>query len=279
MIIALFPNPKKPQSYELAIGIRSFLESKGVIVVAEDNECTEISARPISSIDLKEIDFLISMGGDGTILSLCRKYGDLKAGIVGINLGHLGFMADIPVVDIYPSLTDLLEGKYTIEKRLMLEGTSPNGESLLAGNDFVIHRAQNHSLIELSVLINGSYLNTFLADGLIISTPTGSTAYSLAAGGPILSPTLDAYVITPICAHTISNRPIVLSSDNDIEVLYASEYQPVKVWADGIEHFTLSTGEKTKIKKTHKVFRLVNLNRNDYFSTLRTKLAWSGKLH
>jgi len=279
MIIALFPNQKKPESYKLAVEIQSFLQKKGVEVVAEDSECENINAKPLSSINPKIIDFLISMGGDGTILGLSRKYGHLDAGILGINLGHLGFMADIPISDIYDSLSDLLEGKYTIQDRLMLEGQSPEGSSLLAGNDFVIHRAQNHSLIELSIHVNGSYLNTFLADGLIVSTPTGSTAYSLAAGGPILSPKLSAYVITPICAHTISNRPIVLSSENDIEVKYLSDYEPVKVWADGIEYFSLSTGQVAKIKKTSQVFKLVNLERHDYFSTLRTKLAWSGKLH
>lgn len=279
MIIALFPNPAKKQSYDLAIGIQCFLQSKGIVVVAEDEECEKIHTAPLSSVDPKEIKFLISMGGDGTILNLSRKYSHLNAAIIGINLGHLGFMADIPVSDIYPSLSDLLEGKYSIEERLMLEGTSPTGQSLYAGNDFVIHRSQNHSLIEVSVHVDGTYLNTFLADGLVLATPTGSTAYSLAAGGPILSPLTEAFVLTPICAHTISHRPIVLTANSKIEIQYLSEYEPVKVWSDGIEHFSLATGEITKIKKSDQVFRLVTLDRHDYFSTLRTKLAWSGKLH
>jgi NAD+ kinase len=279
MIIALFPNSSKPQSYDLAKGIQNFLEDKKVTVVTEDSECEKIHAKPLSSVDLDEIDFMISMGGDGTILSLSRKYGKLKAGILGINLGHLGFMADIPITDIYPSLTDLLNKKYQIHERLMLESLSPDNKILYAGNDFVIHRAQNHSLIELSVHINGVYLNSFLADGIIIATPTGSTAYSLAAGGPILSPNLAAFVITPICAHTISNRPIVLTPENTVQIQYLSKYDPVKVWADGIEYFTLSSGKIAVIKKSAQVFRLVSLDRHDYFATLRSKLSWSGKLH
>lgn len=279
MIIALFPNATKKQSFDLAIGIQSFLASKGIKVVGEDAECEKIHAAPLSSVDPKEIDFLISMGGDGTILSLSRKYSHLDAAIIGINLGHLGFMADIPIPDIYPSLSDLIDGKFTIQERLMLEAISPSGQSLYAGNDIVIHRSQNHSLIEISIHVDGTYLNTFLADGLVLATPTGSTAYSLAAGGPILSPNTDAFVITPICAHTISNRPIVLTANSEIEIQYLSEYDPVNVWADGIDNFPIATGEVTKIKKSDQVFKLVNLDRHDYFSTLRTKLAWSGKLH
>lgn len=279
MIIALFPNPTKKNSYDLAVGIRTFLQKNGITVIAEDIESEKIGATPLSSIDPNTIDFLISMGGDGTILSLSRKYAHLKAPIVGINLGHLGFMADIPVPDIYPSLSDLIEGKFTIQERLMLEGSSPNNEILSAGNDFVIHRSQNHSLVEIAVIVNGEYLNTFLADGLVVATPTGSTAYSLAAGGPIISPSTKAFVITPICAHTISHRPIVLGAECEIELQYLSEYDPVKVWADGIENFSLETGEITKIKKSDQVFKLVNLDRHNYFSTLRTKLSWSGKLH
>jgi NAD+ kinase len=145
-------------------------------------------------------------------------------------------------------------------------------------NDIVVHRAQNPSLIELAIHVDGLYLNTFEADGLIISTPNGSTAYSLAAGGPILSPDLPALVLTPICAHTISNRPIVLTADQEIQIQYLSDYEPVEVRADGLEHFYLRTGEVFKIVRSPKNFRMVSLFRRDYFSTLRTKLGWSGKL-
>jgi NAD+ kinase len=273
MIIALFPNEKKTQSFELAIHIREFLEAKGVTVVAEDEKAASIGAKPLSSVDPSQIKFLISMGGDGTILRLCHRYSHLDAPIVGINLGHLGFMADIPITDIYPSLTDLLNGAYTIDQRLTLQAGD-----LRAVNDIVIHRAHNYSLIELAIYIDGVYVNTFTADGIIIATPNGSTAYSLAAGGPILSPTLDALVITPICPHTISNRPIVLTGDHTIEIQYISEYGPIEVRADGLDAMPLQIGEKLTVKKSDKVFKRVNLNRHEYFSTLRTKLGWSGKL-
>ena len=277
MIIALFPNEKKAHSFEIGIGIREFLEKQGITVVAEDEKAKRIGAAPLSSVDPKKIDFLIAMGGDGTLLRITHNFKYLDAPILGINLGHLGFMADVPVTDIYPSLTDLLNGKYTIEKRLTLTACSRDQE-LFAVNDIVLHRASNYSLIELSIQVDGVYINTFVADGIIIATPNGSTAYSLAAGGPILSPTLEALVITPICPHTISNRPIVLTADKTIEIEYLSPYDPIDVRADGLNALSLPSKESITVKQSEKTFKLVNLHRHEYFSTLRSKLGWSGKL-
>jgi NAD+ kinase len=213
------------------------------------------------------------MGGDGTILRLCHRYGHLNATIVGINLGYLGFMADIPVSDIYPSLADLLNGAYTVDHRLILEAGS-----MSAVNDIVIHRGKNYSLIELAIYVDSVYVNTFVADGIIIATPNGSTAYSLAAGGPILSPNLNAVVITPICPHTISNRPIVLTADQTIEIEYISPYDPIEVRADGLESISLKSKEKITVKRSSRTFNRAKLHRHEYFSTLRSKLSWSGKL-
>lgn len=278
MTFAIFPHHQKKESKHLALGIQEYLVARGATVVAEDDVASWLGAHPLSSIDPQSIDFLISMGGDGTILELVHRYADLPAAIIGINLGHLGFMADIPVTEIYPSLQDLLSDAYTIDERLTLQGWLPSGEEDFAVNDFVIHRGKVGSLIELSIHVGGSYLNTFVADGVIISTPNGSTAYSLAAGGPIIAPNLDAVVITPISPHTISNRPIVLPADEMIQIQYLSHYDPVEVTCDGLNHFFLHTGDVLKIGRSEKRFRLVNLLRHNYFSTLRTKLAWSGKL-
>ena len=278
MIIALFPNPTHKDSKKLCEQMIPFFQKNGIIVVAEDNAALEFNLPKISSTNPQEIQFLISMGGDGTILSLAHQYRHLDAAILGINLGHLGFMADVPISDLLPSLEDFLAGAYTIENRIIIEGISPKGVSSYAINDYVLHRAQNPSLIKLSIYLDNLYLNTFEADGIIIATPNGSTAYSLAAGGPILSPGLDGIVITPICPHTISNRPIVLTSSHEIKVHYLSDYQPIEVISDGIDKFHLSSHESFTFKKSTKTFRLVNLNRRDYFTTLRSKLGWSGKL-
>lgn len=278
MHIALFPNTAKKNSKDIAINIREYLNAQGVSVVTQDEEAEVIGAIPLSSVDPAMIDFIISLGGDGTILRQMHRHPQLTAPIVGINLGSLGFLADIPVSDIYPSLQDLLHGNFRIQERIMIQGQSIHNDISFAVNEIVIHRAQNPGLIDIGIHVDGIYLNTFSADGLILSTPSGSTAYSLAAGGPILTPELDAFVLTPICPHTISNRPIVLMSNQVIQVQYLSEYAPVEVVFDGFSRFMMATGEVLKVSLSPRKFSLVCLRKHDYFSTLRTKLGWTGKL-
>ena len=273
MIIALFPNESKPHSFEIASCIKDFLTQKGVTVVVEDEKAPAVGGKPLSSVNPSKIDFLIAMGGDGTLLRLTHRFKQIDAPILGINLGHLGFMADIPIDDLYPSLTDFLEGRFSIANRIALET-----ESLYAVNDLVFHRGKNSSLIELAIRVDDIELNTFVADGVVVATPNGSTAYSLAAGGPILTPSLNAIVITPICPHTISNRPIVLTGERKIEIEYLSDFGSIEVSADGVSGVELAPKQSLVIKRSEKMFKLVNLHRHEYFSTLRSKLGWSGKL-
>lgn len=278
MIIALFPNIKKSLPKQAALQIREFLLSKKVIVAAEDDKAEILGATPLSQLDHKKIDFMISLGGDGTILRMIHKNPKIDAPIIGINLGSLGFMADITSDEIFDCLEDILKGHYTIQERLMMEGTIDNKSQGFAVNEVVIHRAKNPCLVDIAIHLDGQYINTFSADGIIIATPSGSTAYSLAAGGPILSPELEAFVLTPICPHTISNRPIVLSSSQEIQVKYLSEYDPVEVIFDGYTDFTLKSSDILRIKSSTRRFKLVSLERHNFFSTLRSKLGWSGKL-
>ncbi len=275
MIIALFPNEKKRQSFELAAEICAFLKGRNVAVVAEDEKAAQIGAGAMSKVNPHDIKFLIAMGGDGTILRLAHRYHHLRAPLLGINLGHLGFLADIPVSDLIPSLEEFLAGRYLVEERLMIEARGPT--PLLALNDIVFHRGPNYSLIELRIFSGDTYVNTFTCDGIILATPTGSTAYSLAAGGPILAPDLEAIVVTPICPHTISNRPIVLPADREIRIEYLSDYPALDVRADGLDAFTLAPNASTTIRKAAHTFPLITLPKREYFSTLRTKLGWSGK--
>lgn len=278
MLFALFPNLIKPNALPIASEICHFLLSHGVSVVAEEEKAEALHVPPLSSVPPDKVDFLLSLGGDGTILRIIHRHPELKAPILGINMGSLGFMADIPIQDIYLSLKDILDGHYHIEERLVMEGKMPPQLSCFAINEIVIHRVKNPCLIELGIYVGGVYLNTFSADGMIISTPNGSTAYSLAAGGPILTPNLNAFVITPICPHTISNRPLVIDSEKEIQVEYLSEYEPVEVTYDGFPLHTIATGQSIRISSAERKFRLVAFDRHDFFSTLRTKLNWTGKL-
>jgi NAD+ kinase len=278
MHIALFPNMIKKPSREIAGNIVKFLQERNATVYAEDSIADEIGSKHLSSISSHQINFVISLGGDGTILRLVHHYPELTAPIMAINFGGLGFMADIPIQDIFQSLEDLLTGRITISERIMMVGESENSQKFQAVNDIVFHRAQNPSLIELSLFVDDIYLNTFCADGIIVATPSGSTAYSMAAGGPILTPDLKAFVITPICPHTISNRPIVLMPQHEIRVEYISELHPIEVTYDGFSSIPMKTGGKFHLRLSEKKFRLVNMLHHNFYSTLRSKLGWSGKL-
>lgn len=277
MKVALLPKIDTESSRRLTEDVIEFLTERGVMVVLDDQHADHFNLPALSNVDFKEIQFMISMGGDGTILRLLHRYKNFDIPIIGINVGHLGFMADIPSKDIYPSLKDLLEGAYEIQNRLVLDA-QVEGKKGFAINDVVIHRGANPNLVEIAIKVDGKHMNTFEADGMILATPNGSTAYSLAAGGPILMPKLEALVLTPICPHTISNRPIVLSKDHEIEIQYLSPSNPVDIVLDGIHFDTLTSGNVLKINPYEKTFRMVSLSRHDYFSTLRTKLGWVGKL-
>jgi len=275
MIIALFPTKRFEESFAISNEIREFLEERNVTVVTDDALADKIKAKPLSKLGKEKVDLIISMGGDGTILRLYNKYTHLDAPILGINLGHLGFMADIQLQNIFPALEEILEGSYKVDERPMIKGRL-NDHTFHAVNDIVFHRSANQSLIELSIHVNGLYMNTYVADGIIIATPNGSTAYSLSAGGPIVSPTLNAVVITPICAHTISNRPFVISADDELEIKFLSKYDHIEVRSDGLDHVMMQTNETFKISKSDRTFKLVNLVQSDYFTTIRSKLGWSG---
>lgn len=278
MIIALLVSfAVRKKAHKTVEYIIDLLEQYKVEVVIEDEYADTFKKKPLRSLSLNEIDFMLSLGGDGSIIAFAHQYLDTNVPLLGINLGHLGFMADVPETDIQQSLEDLLAGEYLVEKRLVLKSNS-HDQSSFAINDFVLHRAQNPSLICLEIHVDGLYLNTFEADGIIIATPNGSTAYSLAAGGPILTPSLESIVLTPICPHTISNRPLVLSSKSKVEIRYISSYKPIELIADGFNALHLKPNESITIEESNKIFRLVNLRRRDFYSTLRSKLGWSGKL-
>jgi NAD+ kinase len=269
MKFILFSNSQKPDAQKTAAEIKTYLEEKGHSVIPEDRQ------HPLSNSGEK-VDFCISVGGDGTILEFFHKYPPIEAPLLGVNSGNLGFMADVPLDDLYPSLDALLSSAFEIDEHLMLEYNAREGHSPYAVNDIVIHRGTCTNLIELKINVDGKYFNTFRADGVILATPTGSTAYSLAAGGPIISGSLNALILTPICPHTISNRPIVFLPKKELTIEYASPYEGAEVSKDGIRQFAIKQGEVLTIKPSQKRFKIVNLERRDEYLTLRTKLGWAG---
>lgn len=278
MIIALIANFTKPHAKELAIDVARYLGEKNVQIVAADDQAAELAVAPLSSVDSQSIDLMISFGGDGSVLALMHHYPYIEAPILGVNLGTLGFLADISPSNLYQSLEQVLAGNYKVQERLMLSGFKEDGTTCIAVNEMVVHRGQNHGLVDFGLTVDGKYFNTFSADGVIVATPSGSTAYSLSAGGPIIEPELDAVVVTPICPHALSNRPIVLEQPQEIVVQYLSDYAPVEVAFDGMCHFSLKSQEKFVIRPANRHFRLVIVAGFDYFATLRSKLNWTGSL-
>lgn len=264
MIIALMLNTAKKEAEKIGSHVKEYLQKQGVDVVGVE--------------EAAQVDYVISIGGDGTILRIFHRYPQLDDPILGINLGSLGFLADVPLSDIDQALEKLAQGRGHVEERMVLQGQTSKGLVYQAVNDFVFHRGQNPSLIELAIYVEGKYCNTFSADGVIIATPVGSTAYSLAAGGPILTPDLQAIVITPICPHTISNRPIVVGASSKIRIEYKSSLKPVEVSHDGISCHSLEAHEGFEISLSPRKFRLISVNQQDSYATLRTKLGWAGML-
>ncbi|MBA3602634.1 MAG: NAD(+)/NADH kinase [Parachlamydiaceae bacterium] len=278
------PNLSKENASKFAAEIANYLSAKGVGVHANDSIAKSLNALPLSQVDPKAIDFIITLGGDGTILRTVHSYPEIIAPFIAINLGGLGFMADIPFDEIFPSLDQLLAGNFTVKNRIMMEGFSEHSNRSLAVNEIVIHRTSNPCLIDLAIYVDGIYLNTFSADGIIISTPSGSTAYSLAAGGPIVTPEIQAFVLTPICPHTISNRPIVLMPHEKIEIHYLpheniSNQENVEIHCDGHKSFKMKPLGIYTIMRSERSFSLVALPQHNYFLTLREKLGWRGQTH
>lgn len=265
MIVSLFVNKIKPAAHLVAEQVRSILTKEGAQVINFDE-------------DANNVDLYCSIGGDGTILQLVHQAKNLEAPIIGINLGGLGFLADISIEVLESSLKAALKGSYTLNRRIMLQAKGPNGQIFSAANDVVFHRVKTPHLVDIAVHVGGRYINTFAGDGLIMATPTGSTAYSLAAGGPILTPDMNAFVLTPIAPHTVSNRPIVLSTGEEVTFEYLNTYAPLEVTFDGIETLSLASRESLTVTLSPRTFCLVSLEGSDFFSTLRGKLGWTGRL-
>jgi len=224
-----------------------------------------------------QVDFLIVLGGDGTLLAVARAVGDLGIPLLGVNLGGLGFLTATTLDEMIPALEAFLQGQMVIEERMMLAARVRRSErsvsELLALNDVVIMKSAMSRIIDLSVSVEGQSATAYRADGLIIATPTGSTAYSLSAGGPILFPTMDAVVLTPICSHTLTARPVVLPGTQRIEVTLFSN-QEVMLTVDGQVGVGLRERDTVEVQRAASRIRLVRFPQKHFFSVLRTKLKW-----
>jgi len=228
----------------------------------------------------RRCDLAVIVGGDGTLLNAARSLAAHEVPLVGINLGHLGFLTDISPGQMLESVDQILRGDYRTEERFLLACavTRDGAEVNRAGafNEVAIHKWNVARMIELETRINGRLLYHLRSDGLIVSTPTGSTAYALSAGGPILDPTLDAVVVVPVCPHTMSHRPIVVDGGSEIEVIVGNgDRDHAQVTCDGQVTFALTAGDRLRIRKQAQPVRLLHLPRHDHYELLRAKLNWA----
>ncbi len=268
--------PGAPEIKELFDTIRSLFEASGIEVFLSQDSARMIGEEGVAFDTMcDECDFLVSLGGDGTLLSLVRKSYRYHKPVLGINAGNLGFLADVKIDEVENFLENLLIGEYRIDDRMMIEGyIQSNGEKkqFYAFNDVVITRPTISKMVKIDASIDGNWFNTYRGDGLIISTPTGSTAYSLAAGGSILYPLTKAFIMTPICAHSLTQRPLVIPADFTIEL--CSPDEKVVAIIDGQDHHIMHSNDLLVIGGAAVGARLLHRKERNYFSVLREKLSW-----
>ena len=231
-----------------------------------------------SAEDFYKIDFLLTLGGDGTMLSAARAVGHRKTPILGIHLGELGFMAEVTVDEMFSRLDMVLAGSYGLQRRMVLKAEIVNGEGLkvfYALNDFVIDRGKSNRIITMRLLANDRFVSDYKADGLIVATPTGSTAYSLSVGGPIVMPRLKAMVVSPISPHTLTLRPIVLPDDRNLEISFPKDdLKEIAFAVDGQVSEYLAPNAKIFIQRAPFEIRMIDFEDSNYFQTLRRKMGW-----
>jgi len=281
--IGLFIRKDDPVMENAVIQVSEFLSSKSLTVVVNE-PLSFLSDLDVISINEfpDHCDLTIAIGGDGTLLSASRALSGTDLAIVGINIGRLGFLADVTLAKLEQQLSEILTGHYREDNRFLMHASIINGGEHPVGkamNDVVVHTHQSLHMIEFETYINGKFLNSQRADGLVIATPTGSTAYAMSAGGPILDVDLDAIVLASVCPHTLSNRPLVVAASSVIDiVLSENNTTSAMVTCDGRPGHILQPGDKIRIERHPSDIKLLHLEDHDHYSILRAKLEWGRKL-
>lgn len=284
--IGVVVKPHQPDALETLCRLTTWLNDRGIKLVGlPEIERERIEHQTGCAVEViadseiaKQVDLILVLGGDGTMIATARMVGDTEVPVMGVNYGGLGYLAEFPLEDLFPALDGVLEGKYKVQQRLMLRVELWRGAELVTRhrvlNDVVVNKSALARIIEIEAYLNQQFVNLFRADGLIVTTPTGSTAYNLSAGGPIIFPSMSAVVITPICPFTLSNRPIVVPDDSEIEVRLITENEEVALTLDGQVGFDLQAGDRVVIRKSNTAFNLVQPPNRNYFDVLRNKLKW-----
>jgi NAD+ kinase len=264
---------------EPVITLAQILTAHGYTPVIEEATAADLKGLPWRTLAMdaigRECGLMIAVGGDGTLISVARQVAPLNVPVVGVNQGRLGFLTDLSLAHVEDSLPGILRGEYREERRVLLETThNAGGDALLAMNDVVVNRGGASSLVDLEISLNDRFAYGFRADGVIVATPTGSTAYALSANGPIMAPFVNAFTIVPIAPHALTNRPIVIADDSEIRITVARAREAFAS-IDGHHYIELQEGDFITVKRADASVRLWHPLDYDYYHTLREKLGWT----
>jgi len=281
--VGLIANPEKPESRSVVAEAVQAIRATGRTVVVDqitrdflNLDCECLPSVPVLA---RSVDLLVVFGGDGTMLGVARQLGRAKPPVLGINVGSLGFLTAVSSKHLNDALALVWAGDYTIDSRYLIQakGCVKSQEFVqCALNDFVISRGAASRMIELEVRVDGEMLTRYRCDGLILSSSTGSTAYSLSAGGAIVSPSAEVFTLTPICPHTLSNRSVILSLKSTIAIKVISHKPETLLATDGQVELPLTVGDEIIFSRSRQSLNLVRLKGSSFFKTLRQKLSWSG---
>ena len=283
--VGVVVKPNDKEAWRTACELSVWLEERGIDLIGKPHEQIErfdAAKCEIGFVETEQFksdaDLIVVLGGDGTMISTARLTGDREVLVLGINYGSLGYLTEFRIEEMFDALEKILAGDYEIDSRVMLEAKHlRDGETLASGrvlNDVVINKAVLARIIEIEVNLNNLFVNNFRADGLIVATPTGSTAYSLSAGGPIVYPSMNAIVLTPICPFTLTNRPIVIPDNAEINLRLKTESDGVVLTLDGQIGHQMQVGDCVSIRKSPTTFNLIQPPNRNYFDVLRNKLKW-----
>ena len=279
--IGIISKPKKTEIREIVPSLTQWLRERNVEVFLDKETASllESAEKSLSRNEMpSQVDLLVVLGGDGTLLAAARALNRKPVPILAVNLGGLGFLTVITREELYPTLELVLAGNFKTERRVQIEGELVRADevisSFLALNDVVLNKGAIARILDFDVLVNGRFISTYKSDGLIVSTPTGSTAYSLAAGGPIVTPAVEAFVVTPLCAHTLTNRPLVLPDSVQIEVVVKSQREVAYLTVDGQMGIATHSDDAVRLKKASSCVEIIQPPNKDYFEILRQKLKW-----
>jgi NAD+ kinase len=279
--IGIISRPRRSILAEIVPYLLIWLGDRGVTTVIDEETASSLNRGEIGKTRhqiVEEADLLLVLGGDGTMLAASREAAPRGIPILPVNLGGLGFLTSFTLEELYPALEEALAGRAAIDERVLLLVERTHDGSILTQqrvlNEAVVHKGTLARMIELELHIDSGFVCRYRADGLIVATPTGSTAYSMSAGGPIVHPAVEAILITPICPHTLSDRPVVVPDTSQIELRMAENTDSIFLTMDGQTGVPLQAGDRVRITRAPERLKLIHLPKKTYFEILRNKLKW-----